>query len=90
MKKKLQIKKANWSFITTDISTNELLLSNDGKYIFHCKFQLGNFEGFRIYQIVQIWDIEKSKYERGWYINNDGWRQWVQRYPECSYDRFKN
>ena len=31
--------KDNWNFISTDNLTQELLLSNDGKYIFHCKFQ---------------------------------------------------
>ena len=36
--------KQNWSFFRTGDWTRELLLSNDGKYIFHCKFQLGSFE----------------------------------------------
>ena len=34
----------NWNFIGFYYETSELLLSNDGKYIFHCKFQLGSFE----------------------------------------------
>ena len=28
----------NWTFIDPSIWTQELLLSNDGKYIFECKF----------------------------------------------------
>ena len=33
-----------WDFDFTDKRHKELLLSNDGLYIFRCKFQLGNFE----------------------------------------------
>ena len=45
LQEKLEYKAKNWSFINnTGPWTKELLLSNDGKYIFHCKFQLGKFE----------------------------------------------
>ena len=43
-KEKLEYKNKNWSFFNTYNETQELLVSNDGKYIFHCNFQLGNFE----------------------------------------------
>ena len=44
LEEKLKYKNKNWSFVGTGPDTKELLLSNDGKYIFICKFQLGNFE----------------------------------------------
>ena len=44
IQEKLKYQVKNWSFINTYPFTKELLLSNDGKYIFHCKFQLGKFE----------------------------------------------
>ena len=45
LERKIEYTNKNWSFINTDYGEiKELLLSNDGKYIFHCKFQLGNFE----------------------------------------------
>ena len=44
LQQKLEYKSKNWSFVPTYPHTQELLLSNDGKYIFHCKFHLGNFE----------------------------------------------
>ena len=43
LKQKIEYIKKNWSFIITDDYTKELLLSDDGKYIFHCKFQKDNF-----------------------------------------------
>ena len=36
--------KNNWSFIGFYGTQGELLLSNDGKYIFQCKIQLGSLE----------------------------------------------
>ena len=44
LREKKEYVSKNWSFIPTYSDTEQLLLSNDGKYIFHCKFQLGNFE----------------------------------------------
>ena len=46
LEEKKEFTKNNWNFyeMFIDQFTRELLLSNDGKYIFHCKFQLGNFE----------------------------------------------
>ena len=41
---KKEYKNKNWNFFYTYSNTQELLLSNDGKYIFYCKFELGNFE----------------------------------------------
>ena len=35
------------SFIRIAPCTKELLLSNDGKYMFDCKFKSGNFEADR-------------------------------------------
>ena len=44
LKQKLEYKSKNWSFAITYYDSRELLLSNDGKYLFHCKYQLGNSE----------------------------------------------
>ena len=41
---KLAHAKKNWNFINAGSWTKELLLSNDGKYIFQCKIQLGSLE----------------------------------------------
>ena len=41
--RKAHVKK-NWTYIDTNCYTYELLRSNDGEYIFKCKFQLGSLE----------------------------------------------
>ena len=47
LEKRKEYQNKNWDFFRTHEGTRELLLSNDGRYIFHCKFQLGNFEADR-------------------------------------------
>ena len=43
LKDRRKYSEENWTYRTSDY-TSELLLSNDRKYLFKCKFQLGNYK----------------------------------------------
>ena len=42
--KKIEFKDKIWSFVPTYDNSREVMLSNNNKYLFFCKFRLGNFE----------------------------------------------
>ena len=44
IQEKIENIQKNWSFIKIWDSSQEFLLSNNGKYLFYCKIQLGSFE----------------------------------------------
>ena len=44
LQKKIEYKVNNWKFVSTYDNQRELLLSNDGKYLFYCKDQLGSLK----------------------------------------------
>ena len=65
----------------------ELLVSNDGKYLFDCILYLDYIygTGSRIIYLawLYIWDLTTKTLVNRWYDDHRGAREWKDRYPEC-------
>ena len=68
----------------------------DGKYYLGKVYEGRNYYSGNSYE-VYIWDIKKQEMIKAWGKNPDGtmrsgtkdYKEWLRRYPECSYNLYK-